>query len=125
MMVWDSLGHSGASQVHPHIQTWLGRDYEGQFSLLERQALDYRARHGAGSDYFQDLVELHTSLGLAVSHGQATALVPLTSHKDHEVMVIADKVEEDFLFLLEAVLNMYNQVINWVLLLFYRTIFYF
>ena len=108
-MVWDSLGHSGASQVHPHIQTWLGRDYEGQFSLLERQALDYRARHGAGSDYFQDLVELHTSLGLAVSHGQATALVPLTSHKDHEIMIVSREVGPDFLFLFSRVMQMYNE----------------
>ena len=107
MMVWDTLGHSGASQVHPHIQTWLGRDYEGQFSVLARQAGDYRAQHGA--DYYQDLLQLHSSLGLAVTHGQATALVPLTSHKDHEVMIVSREVGPDFLFLFSRVMEMYNE----------------
>ena len=107
MMVWDTLGHSGASQVHPHIQTWLGRHYEGQFSLLERQARDYRAHHGA--DYYHDLVQLHSSLGLAVTHGEATALVPLTSHKDHEIMIISREVGPDFLFLFTRVMEMYNE----------------
>ena len=109
MMVWDTLGHSGASQIHPHIQTWLGRDYEGQFSLLERAARQYQAQHGAEADYFQDLVSLHTRLGLAVSHGEATALVPLTSHKDHEIMIVSREVGPDFLFLFSRVMQMYNE----------------
>ena len=107
MMLWDTLGHSGASQIHPHIQLWLGRDYEGQFNLLERHARDYRQKHG--SNYYQDLVELHSRLGLAVTHGQATALVPLTSHKDHEVMIISREVGPDFLFLFSRVMQMYNE----------------
>ena len=107
MMLWDTLGHSGASQIHPHIQLWLGRDYEGQFNLLERHARDYRQKHG--SNYYQDLVELHTRLGLAVTHGQATALVPLTSHKDHEVMIVSREVGPDFLHLFTRVMEMYNE----------------
>ena len=107
MMVWDSLAHSGASQVHPHIQAWLGTHYEGQFSLLERQAEDYREQHGG--DYYHDMAALHTRLGLAVTHGKATALVPLTSHKDHEVMIISKEVGSDFLYLFTRVMKMYNE----------------
>ena len=110
MMIWDTLGHSGASQIHPHIQVWLGRDYEGQFSLLERHARDYRERHG--KDYYQDMVELHTRLGLAITHGEATALVPLTSHKDHEVMIISREVGPDFLHLFTRLMKMYNEEIG-------------
>ena len=45
MMIADSLGKSGASQIHPHMQTWMGRQFEGQFASLYRQADQYRDQY--------------------------------------------------------------------------------
>ena len=42
MMIGDSLGKSGASQIHPHMQTWIGEQFEGQFASLYKQATQYR-----------------------------------------------------------------------------------
>ena len=65
-----------------------------------------------GKDYWSDMVQMHLDLGLAVREGDAVAMVPLTSHKDHEVMIVAKYVDNDFVFLLHAVLTMYNKVSN-------------
>ena len=56
------------------------------------------------------MIDLHIVLGLGLRAGTAAAIAPLTSHKDHEIMVIGDQVGDDFLFLIQAVVNMYNQV---------------
>ena len=107
MMVWDSLPHSGASQIHPHMQIWLGRDYEGQFKSMLRDANAYATEFGG--NYWEDMAEAHVGLGLGVVEGGAVAIVPLTSHKDHEVMIMAKEVNKDFIFLLSAVMEMYNE----------------
>ena len=48
MMIADSLGKSGASQIHPHMQTWMGRQFEGQFASFYRQADQYREQYRWG-----------------------------------------------------------------------------
>jgi len=106
MMVWDSLPHSGASQVHPHMQIWLGRDYEGQFKSMLMNANSYVT--DSGGNYWEDMAGVHVGLGLGVVEGGAVAFVPLTSHKDHEVMIVAKEVNKDFIFLFTAVMEMYN-----------------
>lgn len=45
-------------------------------------------KKSTGGDYWQDLVDIHLALGLAVKQGNATILVPLTSRKDHEFLVV-------------------------------------
>lgn len=107
MLVWDALPHAGASQVHPHLQVWLGHDYEGQFKSMLRDANSYATEFGG--NYWEDLAKVHVALGLGVVEGGAVAIIPLTSHKDHEVMIIAKDVNKDFLFLLSAVMEMYNE----------------
>ena len=44
------------------------------------------------SDYWADLVSLHTSLGLGLVRGEVAVVAPLTSHKEHELMVISKEV---------------------------------
>jgi len=107
MMVWDALPHAGASQIHPHMQIWLGRHYEGQFGSMLRDSNAYLAEFGG--NYWEDMADAHVGLGLGVVEGGAVAIVPLTSHKDHEVMIMAKDVNKDFIFLLSAVTEMYNE----------------
>ena len=64
-------------QVHPHLQTWLGRaGYSGQFSRLLREASTFSSL--TGGDFWRSLTELHVALGLGVRLGTAAAIVPLT-----------------------------------------------
>ena len=79
-------------------QVFLDRHYQGQHRVHLFAASHYQAQEGR--NYWTDLVKLHMYLGLGVAVGGASAIVPLTSHKDHEVMVIADDVNDDFVFLL-------------------------
>ena len=57
MLIWDTLDKAGASQVHPHLQVWLGSHYEGEFERWVESA----ARHQSdtGRDYWADMVEAH------------------------------------------------------------------
>jgi len=105
MLVWDTFPKSGASQAHPHLQTWLSRSgYSGQFETLLREAIAFERIDG-NANYWRDMTELHIALGLGVRHGEATAIVPLTSHRDHEWMVVSEKMNIDFVSLLSAVLE--------------------
>jgi len=107
MMIWDTLPKGGASQIHPHFQVWLNQDFLGQHRINLDASQQYLSL--TGRDYWTDMVQMHMDLGLAVREGDAVAMVPLTSHKDHEVMIIAKYVDTDFVFLLHAVLTMYKQ----------------
>jgi len=105
MLVWDTFPKSGASQVHPHLQTWLGTaGYSGHFETNLREAIAYETLTESGN-YWKDMTELHVALGLGVQHGDATAIVPLTSHRDHEWMVVGEEMSSDFVSLLAAVLE--------------------
>jgi len=108
MLVQDMFPKAGASKVHPHLHTWLGRTaYSGHFASMLRSASSYISR--TGRDYWRDLLDLHMDLGLGVRHGQATAIIPLTSRRDHEVMIVSDSMCEDTITLLAAVMEAYHE----------------
>ena len=51
------------------------------------------------------------SLGLAVRHGPATALVPLTGHKDRELVLLADRADRpELVELMQAALQLYTEL---------------
>jgi len=86
-IAWDLLRHAGASQVHPHFHLYLDRKrHQGHFGQMDAAVEGYKKN--SGGDYWQDIVDIHIALGLAVTQGNATILVPLTSRKDHEFLVV-------------------------------------
>jgi hypothetical protein len=92
--LWNCLWRSGASVLHGHAQVLLTRRMHlGRVESWRRAARDYRQRWG--TDYFQDLVEVHRSLGLAIPHGTATILPSLTPIKEKETLVVAPGLEAD------------------------------
>ena len=54
------------------------------------------------------MTSLHTSLGLGFSIGGVSVMSPLTSHKEHEVMVVSDKMDADFIKVWTGIMRMYN-----------------
>ena len=107
MIIADTLWRAGASQIHPHLQVWLGGQYEGQFAVLERQSVLYRQQHG--TSFISDMVYLHLKLGLAVTVGDVVVMAPLTSHKEYELMVISPTVDDTFTQVYANIMKVYNE----------------
>ena len=64
--------------------------------------------HPCRSDYWRDIARLYRSLGIGFSVGGVSVMAPLTSHKEHEVMVVSDKMDADFIKVWTAIMRMYN-----------------
>jgi hypothetical protein len=81
------MGKAGASQVHPHIQMFLGSGYyPGKFGELDDAGKRYQS--ATGGNYLQDIVDLHIALGLGFKHKSAAVIVPINPTKDREIWVI-------------------------------------
>ncbi|ESO89881.1 hypothetical protein LOTGIDRAFT_234020 [Lottia gigantea] len=105
-VIWDILPRAGASQVHPHMHGLLGKTrYHGETDKLKQAAIEYERK--TGSDYFTDLINVHSALGLVVHHKDAVALANLTPKKDHEVIIIARKPTLAFYKMIYFVMRAY------------------
>jgi len=92
---WNCLWNSGASVIHGHAQMALTRDmHYPKIEHWRRSALLYRLGHGR--NYFDDLVDVHTSLGLTQQIGNARILVNLAPIKEKELIVISERPDKDF-----------------------------
>ena len=87
--LWNCLWRAGASLLHGHAQTLLGRDmHYGKVEHLRRSALRYREETGA--DYFEDLYAAHEALGLGFSRDGVRILAYLTPTKEKETLIMAE-----------------------------------
>ena len=87
ILIWDILPKAGASQVHPHIHTMLGRGYyPGKWGIMDKAKERYATE--TGGDYLQDMVDLHISLGLGMRFKSAAVIVTINPVKDREIWVI-------------------------------------
>uniref|UniRef100_T1J0G1 HIT domain-containing protein n=1 Tax=Strigamia maritima TaxID=126957 RepID=T1J0G1_STRMM len=104
-ILWDSMPHAGASQVHPHVHVGLSVDsyvmYENTRSAAQKHFQLF------GTNYFTDLIRIHHALGLAVDLGKATAIAQLTSKKDTEITIISSEVGVDFTRMIYYVIRTY------------------
>ena len=87
VLLWDVLGKAGASQIHPHIQMFLGSGfYPGKMGELDDAGRRYKS--ATGGNYLQDIIDLHVALGLGFKHKSAAVIVPINPTKDREIWVI-------------------------------------
>ncbi len=102
--LWNCLWRSGASILHGHAQMALTRGlHYATVEAWRRSSVAYRAAHGAS--YFDDLVAVHRSLGLAVAHGSAWILPSLTPFKEKETLVLGSRLDSDLKAALYRVLR--------------------
>ena len=96
-LMWNCLWRAGGSIIHGHAQVTATRDaHYPKVERLRRAAASYRAEHGA--DYFDDLHEIHASLGLGVpAEGNIRAFASLTPVKEKEVVVIGERADDEYL----------------------------
>ncbi|XP_049800463.1 uncharacterized protein LOC126235731 isoform X1 [Schistocerca nitens] len=109
VLFWDTFPAAGASQVHVHVHGILGDGlYRGALNAQLRVSNQYIAE--TSRNYWQDLVEVHDRLGLAAFFGKAVAIAPLTSEKDHELLLISQMPNTDIYSLLYFVIQTYHSI---------------
>ena len=87
VLIWDILGKAGASQIHPHIQMFVGSGfYPGKLGELDDAGRRYKS--ATGGNYLEDIIDLHIALGLGFKHKSAAVIVPINPTKDREIWVI-------------------------------------
>ena len=92
--LWNCLWRSGASILHGHAQMTLTRDmHYARVEGWRQAALRYRAAHGVS--YFDDLIGVYRSLGLAIGFGTATVFPSLTPAKEKETHIVGRNVDKD------------------------------
>ncbi len=104
--LWNGLWRAGASIIHGHAQMTLSRGiHYARVEALRRAALLYRVAHDVS--YFDDLVAVHRSLGLATTYGDVQVLAHLTPVKEKEVLLIGPRLNRDMAAALYRVLDVY------------------
>lgn len=90
--MWNCLWKAGASMIHGHAQLLLGRGmHYSKIEYLRKKAEEYKKNYG--SDYFEDLFEIHKELGLGINSGRVRILSYLTPVKNDEVLIIGKSVD--------------------------------
>ena len=69
--------------------------YLGQFRQIQMASDLYWNMHK--SSLLGDYVQIHMDLGLALKVGRAVILSPLDAHKDHELFIIAEEADDDWI----------------------------
>lgn len=85
--VWNCLPRAGASQIHGHCQIMMGDEPYSRVKNLETAAMNYQRE--TGSDYFQDIYNVHHILGLSGKQDKIRFFCNLTPVKEKEVMIIS------------------------------------
>jgi hypothetical protein len=88
---WNCLWRGGASVYHGHAQVMLttGQHYakiEKMRQIAEMYRNDYH------TNYFNDLFQVHYSLGCALGKKGVKVIAYLTPFRDNEVMLVADGI---------------------------------
>jgi hypothetical protein len=93
--LWNALKRAGASLAHGHAQVVLSHDcHYAKIEALRQAALRYKAENG--SDYFDDLYQVHLDLGLALKKNGIRILSYLTPIKEKEMMLLSPALNDSF-----------------------------
>jgi hypothetical protein len=108
--LWNSLWKAGASIPHGHAQVTLGRDmHYARVEARRRAALHYNTDYR--SNYFEDMVKVHRSLGLVVDWREVAIVANLTPIKEKEVVIVGKALDGAMKQAIYEVLNCFiNQL---------------
>ncbi|XP_052779894.1 uncharacterized protein LOC128217076 isoform X1 [Mya arenaria] len=103
--IWDLLPHAGASQVHPHLHSFMDKErYQGFQDQWREAAMRYSGDFPK-RNYFSDLIQLHAIMGLTVQYGSAVAFANIVPKKDNEMVIVSERADRDFFLLWYFVLR--------------------
>ena len=106
-LIWNFLWRAGASIVHNHAQILLTHQLYAAPARLEEVREEYRCRYG--TEYYDDLFQVHTAVGLGLVYRNARVMAHLTPRKEHEVVIIT-KSPRDLAPALAKVLECYRNI---------------
>jgi len=112
-LLWDNLPHGGASQVHPHIHGTVQTDhFYGHFEALryasERYFRDWKDKNEAKQvNFFRAIQDVHIALNLTVSLNGISVIVPITSRKEFDLIVLAENFDERVVEVIYQILQGY------------------
>jgi hypothetical protein len=106
-ILWNFLWRAGASIVHNHAQVLLTDRPYASPAWIEQVRNDYACRYG--TEYYEDLYQVHLDLGLGLSFMQARVMAHLTPRKEHEVVIIA-REPHDLAPAISKVLECYRNI---------------
>ena len=110
-VLWNCLWRAGGSIVHGHMQAQLARArHYAKIERLRHDAEAYRTAHGAG--YFEDLLAVHRSLGLAWEVDGVAGLAHLTPAKEKEVLLLGDGLDDALAAALYETLRAFRDVLG-------------
>jgi len=92
--IWNCSWKAGASILHGHAQATLTQAmHYAKVEKLRRESLAYARQYG--QSYFDDLFDIHRSLGLGFRWRDIGVMSYLTPVKDGETLLVADRMSED------------------------------
>lgn len=92
--IWNCMPRAGASQIHGHCQMLMSKEPYGGVETLMKAGHDYKKKVGA--DYFNDLYQVHHSLGLSHENEDTHFFANITPLKEKEVVIISKNPFKDF-----------------------------
>jgi hypothetical protein len=91
--LWNCLWRAGASLLHGHAQMLLGREmHYAAIEYLRRAALLFEANHR--ENYFDALFAAHELVGAGFRRNGVRVMANLAPVKEHEVVLLADEMNE-------------------------------
>ena len=95
-LFWNANARAGASLTHGHAQVIVRRDAPlARIEIQRSAAARYRAEY-PGGNYFEDLMDVHTSLGLSSRVEGSEVAAHLTPIKEREVIMTGAGLNEGF-----------------------------
>ncbi len=92
-IMWNCLWKSGASIIHGHMQMLMTRDrHYPKIELLNSVKNFYKKEFN--SNYFEDLINVHESLGLVKKYKKFKIVAYLTPVKDKEFLIFPENIYE-------------------------------
>jgi hypothetical protein len=95
--MWNCLWKAGASLIHGHAQILISEEPYGKQAFLNNIRKNYYLTYKR--EYFEDIYEIHKSLGLAFTYNKTKIMAYLTPIKEKEFLLLSD----DFLELAKPI----------------------
>ncbi len=109
LIAWNCLWKAGASLVHGHLQTLLGKHRHYAWVERARSAVaSYRRKHKRS--YFDDVYAMHAALKLGKKVGPHRVYASITPRKEKEVVILSAHADDGLSALVYDILNAYRRL---------------
>jgi len=102
--MWNCLWKAGASIIHGHAQVTVARDVTySKIGLLRNRSLWYQEEYKA--NYFDDIFDIHSKLGLGFMMGDVKVMVDLCPIKEKGITLYGKSFDGSLSFAVNSILR--------------------